>query len=157
MLKVLIADDHAIVRKGLKEILRERPEPTEIGEAGDGQAVLNMVDQDGWDILVLDISMPRLNGLEVLRRIKLMRPDLPVLMLSMHSAGMYIEQSLKLGAAGYLSKESAPEELLEAIDAARGGRIYISRALERELGRFPGGGAGGSATTGPHFLRHPLS
>ena len=82
MLKVLIADDHAIVRKGLKEILRERPGATEIGEAGDGQSVLTMVDQEGWDILVLDISMPRLNGLEVLRRIRLMRPDLPVLMLS---------------------------------------------------------------------------
>jgi len=155
VLKVLIADDHAIVRKGLKEILRERPEPIEIGEAGDGQSVLNMVDQDGWDILVLDISMPRLNGLEVLRRIKLKRPDLPVLMLSMHSAAMYIQQSLKLGASGYLSKESAPEELLEAIDAARGGRIYISRALERELGRGPHSGMGG-ATAGPHFLQHPL-
>jgi DNA-binding NarL/FixJ family response regulator len=130
VLKVLIADDHAIVRKGLKEILRERPEPIEIGEAGDGQSVLNMVDEALWDILVLDISMPRLNGLEVLRRIKVMRPDLPVLMLSMHSASMYIQQSLKLGASGYLSKESAPEELLEAIDVARGGQIYISRALE---------------------------
>ena len=157
MLKVLIADDHAIVRKGLKEILRERPEPIEIGEAGDGQSVLNMVDQDGWDILVLDISMPRLNGLEVLRRIKLKRPDLPVLMLSMHSAAMYVQQSLKLGASGYLSKESAPEELLEAIDAARGGRIYISHALERELGRGSSGGTGGSAAAGRSWLHHPLS
>jgi DNA-binding NarL/FixJ family response regulator len=68
---------------------------------------------------------------------------------------MYIQQSLKLGAAGYLSKESAPEELLEAIDAARGGRIYISRALERELGRGRNGGAGGAA--GPHLLHHPLT
>src|SRR5436190_16716878 len=118
MLKVLIADDHAIVRKGLKEILRERAEPTEVGEAGDGPAVLSMVNEDGWDILVLDISMPRLNGLEVLRQIKRDYPDLPVLMLSMHSASLYIQQSLKLGASGYLSKESAPEELLEAIDAA---------------------------------------
>src|SRR5438105_4131040 len=120
MLKVLIADDHAIVRKGLREILRERTEPTEVGEAGDGRAVLTMVDEDGWDILVLDISMPLLSGLEVLREIKRIRPTLPVLMLSMHSASMYIQQSLKLGASGYLSKESAPEELLEAIDAARG-------------------------------------
>jgi DNA-binding NarL/FixJ family response regulator len=148
VLKVLIADDHAIVRKGLKEILRERPEPIEIGEAGDGQTVLNMVDANGWDILVLDISMPRLNGLEVLRRIKLMHPDLPVLMLSMHSAAMYIQQSLKLGASGYLSKESAPEELLEAIEAARGGRIYISRALERELGSGTRGGPGGGSAAG---------
>jgi two-component system invasion response regulator UvrY len=144
MLKVLIADDHAIVRKGLREILRERAEPTEVGEASDGQAALTMVSENGWDILVLDISMPRLSGLEVLREIKRTRPDLPVLMLSMHSAAMYIQQSLKLGASGYLSKESAPEELLEAIDAARGGRIYISRALQHELG----GGSGGSAGAG---------
>jgi DNA-binding NarL/FixJ family response regulator len=152
VLKVLIADDHAIVRKGLKEILRERPEPIEIGEAGDGQSVLNMVDQDSWDILVLDISMPRLNGLEVLRQIKLKRPDLLVLMLSMHSAAMYIQKCIKLGASGYLSKESAPEELLEAIDAARGGRIYVSRVLERELGP----GTGGSAARGRHWFHHPL-
>jgi two-component system invasion response regulator UvrY len=155
LLKVLIADDHAIVRKGLKEILRERPEPIEIGEAGDGQSVLNMVDADTWDILVLDISMPRLNGLEVLRRIKLLQPDLPVLMLSMHSAAMYIQQSLKLGASGYLSKESAPEELLEAIDAARSGRIYISHALQTELGRGPGGAGGSSASL--LYYHDPLS
>jgi two-component system, NarL family, invasion response regulator UvrY len=132
MLKVLIADDHAIVRKGLREILRERVEPTEVGEAGDGVSVLNMIQADSWDILVLDISMPRLNGLEVLREIKRTHPNLPVLMLSMHSANLYIQQSLKLGASGYLSKESAPEELLEAIDSARGGGIYISRGLQND-------------------------
>ena len=140
MLKVLIADDHAIVRKGLKEILRERPEPTEVGEAGDGPSVLSMI-SDGWDVLVLDISMPRLSGLDVLREIKRAHPDLPVLMLSMHSAPLYIQQSLKLGASGYLSKESAPEELLQAIDAVRGGGIYISRGLQRDLGA-PGGNPG---------------
>jgi DNA-binding NarL/FixJ family response regulator len=133
MLKVLIADDHAIVRKGLREILRERPDPTEVGEAADGPAVLDQMRASAWDLVVLDITMPGMNGLEVLRRLRRQYPGVPVLMLSMHSSAMYVAQSLKAGASGYLSKETAPDELVSAIDAALAGRTYVSRALRGSL------------------------
>jgi DNA-binding NarL/FixJ family response regulator len=133
MLRVLIADDHAIVRKGLREILRERPDPTEVGEAADGPAVLAQMRAADWDLVVLDITMPGLTGLEVLRVLRRSHPDVPVLMLSMHSSAMYVAQSLKAGASGYLSKETAPEELISAIDAALAGRVYVSRSLRAGL------------------------
>jgi DNA-binding NarL/FixJ family response regulator len=133
MLRVLIADDHAIVRKGLREILRDRPDPTEVGEAADGPAVLEQMRATDWDLVVLDITMPGLNGLEVLRRLRRQYPRVPVLMLSMHSSAMYVAQSLKAGASGYLSKETAPEELVNAIDAALAGRTYVSRALRASV------------------------
>src|SRR5690242_10662744 len=112
MLKVLIADDHAIVRKGLKEILRSAAEPTTVGEASDGLQALERVEREDWDVVVLDVTMPGQNGLEVLKRLKRDRPKLPVVMLSMHSGYHYVLGSLKAGASGYLNKETAPEELL---------------------------------------------
>ncbi len=133
MLKVLIADDHAIVRKGLKEILREASEQTLVGEAGNGQEALDKVDGEAWDVVVLDITMPGLNGLEALKRLKRMRPTLPVLMLSMHSGYHYVMGSLKAGASGYLNKETAPEELVAAIHTAIEGGVYVSRSLAEAL------------------------
>jgi two-component system, NarL family, invasion response regulator UvrY len=126
MLKVLIADDHAIVRKGLKEILRDGPLPATVGEACDGFEVLDRVAEEDWDILILDITMPHLSGLQVLRQLKKDRPALPVLVLSMHSGPVYAAQSLKAGAAGFLSKESATDELLSAISAALAGKTYVT-------------------------------
>ena len=133
MLKVLIADDHAIVRKGLKEILREASESTHVGEAGNGQEALERVDREAWDVVVLDITMPGLNGLEVLKRLKRVQPGLPVLMLSMHSGYHYVMGSLKAGASGYLNKETAPEELVAAIHKAIEGGVYVSRSLAEGL------------------------
>ena len=133
MLKVLIADDHAIVRKGLKEVLRETAEPTAVGEASNGDEALNKIQSEAWDVVVLDITMPGCNGLEVLRQTKLQSPDLPVLMLSMHSGYHYVLGSLKAGASGFLNKETAPEELVTAIHTAMDGGIYVSRALAQEL------------------------
>jgi DNA-binding NarL/FixJ family response regulator len=130
MLRVLIADDHAIVRKGLREILREAAEETTVGEASNGAEALAQVRANQWDVVVLDITMPGQNGLEVLRLLKQGHPDLPVLMLSMHSGHHYINGSLKAGASGYLNKETAPEELINAIRTALDGGIYISRSLE---------------------------
>jgi two-component system invasion response regulator UvrY len=129
MLKVLIADDHAIVRKGLIEILRESPNPAFVGEAADGRQALDKIRAHPWDLVILDITMPGLSGLEVLREIKREQPGLPVVMLSMHTGSQYVQGSLRTGASGYLSKETAPEELLEAIQTVIGGGIYLSRDL----------------------------
>jgi two-component system invasion response regulator UvrY len=133
MLKVLIADDHAIVRKGLREILREASEQTTVGEASNGDEALARVAEEDWDVVVLDITMPGLNGLEVLKRLKRTHPHLPVLMLSMHSGYHYVMGSLKSGASGYLNKETAPEELITAIRTAINGGTYVSRSLAEGL------------------------
>jgi DNA-binding NarL/FixJ family response regulator len=133
MLRVLIADDHAIVRKGLREILREASETTEVGEASNGQEALDQVQAAEWDVVVLDITMPGQNGLEVLKQLKARFPKLPVLMLSMHSGYHYVMGSLKSGASGYLNKETAPEELIAAIRKAINGGIYVSRTLADNL------------------------
>jgi two-component system, NarL family, invasion response regulator UvrY len=133
MLKVLIADDHAIVRKGLREILREASEATTVAEASNGQEAFEKVAAEPWDVVLLDISMPGTSGLEVLRRLKQQRPLMPILMLSMHSGYHYVMGSLKAGASGYLNKESAPEELVAAIHTAIGGGVYVSHGLADEL------------------------
>jgi DNA-binding NarL/FixJ family response regulator len=133
MLRVLIADDHAIVRKGLREILREGAEETLVGEASDGHEALAQAQAEQWDVVVLDITMPGPNGLQVLKQLKQSQPNLPVLMLSMHSGYHYVTGSLKAGASGYLNKETAPEELVAAIHTAIAGGVYISRSLARAL------------------------
>ncbi|HUS15339.1 MAG TPA: response regulator transcription factor [Chloroflexia bacterium] len=133
MLKVLIADDHAIVRKGLKEILRAASEATTVGEASDGSEALAQVSAEPWDVVILDITMPGQNGLEVLKVLKRDHPKLPVVMLSMHSGYHYVMGSLKAGASGYLNKETAPEELVTAIRTAIDGGIYVSRSLAESL------------------------
>jgi two-component system invasion response regulator UvrY len=129
MLKVLIADDHAIVRKGLREILREAAETTVVGEAKNGEEALAKAASEAWDVVVLDITMPGASGLEVLKALKQRQPALPVLMLSMHSGYHYVTGSLKAGASGYLNKETAPEELVTAIHTVIEGGIYVSRGL----------------------------
>ena len=133
MLKVLIADDHAIVRRGLREILREAAESTLVAEASNGQEALDKVGDEAWDIVLLDISMPGYNGLDVLRLVKKRWPKLPVLMLSLHTGYHYVMGSLKAGASGFLSKETAPEELVAAIHTAIDGGVYISHGLADEL------------------------
>jgi DNA-binding NarL/FixJ family response regulator len=133
MLRVLIADDHAIVRKGLREILREASATTQVGEASNGREALDRVQADEWDVVVLDITMPGMNGLEVLKQLKALFPKLPVLMLSMHSGYHYVMGSLKAGASGYLNKETAPEELIAAIRTAIDGGVYVSRSLAENL------------------------
>lgn len=129
MIRVLIADDHAIVRKGLRQIVREQTAQMEIEEASDGQAVLEKVRNGQVDVLVLDLTMPGRNGLEILQEVKALRPSLPVLILSMHPEEQYAIRVLKAGAAGYMSKEAAPDELVPAIQKiARGGK-YMSATL----------------------------
>ena len=136
MLKILIADDHAIVREGLKQILAEYPDMEVAGEASTGRQVLEMVRKGEWDLVLLDITMPETNGLDTLKELKKEKPDLPVLMLSMHPEEQYAIRSLKAGVSGYLTKESAPKELINAIQkVARGGK-YISASLSEKLAAY---------------------
>ena len=105
MLKILVADDHTIVREGLKQILGEVPDMIVAGEASDGLEALHKVRQDHYDLVLLDIAMPGIGGLDVLKHLKSEKPDLPVLMLSMYPEDQYAVRTLKAGACGYLTKD----------------------------------------------------
>ena len=133
MISVFIADDHAIVRQGLKQIVSETADIQLAGEAADGYETLRLVRGGTCDVLVLDINMPGINGFDILRTLKQERPDLPVLVLSIHAEDQYAVRCLKAGAAGYLTKESAPEELVEAIRQVAAGGKYVSRGLAESL------------------------
>jgi len=132
-MKILIADDHAVVRRGLRQILAEEFKTLAACEAQNAQEALSLVrEQEDWDIVVLDISMPGKSGLEVLKELKQLRPQVPVLILTAHPEEQYALRVLKAGAAGYMTKESAPEHLIEAVRKVVGGERYISSTL-REL------------------------
>jgi len=133
MIKVLIADDHGILRRGLKEILGREMEGAVCGEAKDAQEVLAKIQNDHWDLVILDLSMPGRSGLDALRDIKEMQPNLPILVLSMHSEDQYGKRILKAGASGYMNKESAPEELIKAIRKVLAGGRYVSPALAERI------------------------
>jgi len=133
MIRILIADDHAIVREGLKQIVRDTPDITVAGEATNGWEVLDLVRERSWDLVLLDLAMPGRGGIETLKRLKREAPHLPVLVLSIYPEDQYAVRALKDGASGYLTKESAPDELVMAIrKAARGGR-YVSPTLGEKL------------------------
>jgi DNA-binding NarL/FixJ family response regulator len=129
MFRVLIADDHPIVRRGLKQILEDSGSIRSIDEAGSGQEVLDKISRAAFDIVLLDISMPGINGLETLEIAKKLKPLLPVLILSMYPEEEYAIRALKAGASGYLTKKSAPEELITAIRKISRGERYISPSL----------------------------
>jgi DNA-binding NarL/FixJ family response regulator len=133
MIDVFIADDHAIVRQGLKQILSDTPDMRLAGEATDGDEALRLARSGAWDVLVLDVSMPGRNGLDILNIVKQERPHLPVLVLSMHNESQFAVRFLKAGASGYLTKESAPDELVKAIRQVVAGDRYISRDLAETL------------------------
>ena len=133
MIKVLIADDHAILRRGLKEILVRELEVVTCGEAEDAQQVLAEVQNETWDLVILDISMPGRSGLDLLSDLQRAHPKLPVLVLSMHAEDQYGKRVLKAGASGYMNKESAPEELIKAIQKVLAGGRYVSPALAEKL------------------------
>lgn len=133
MIKILIADDHPIVRKGLKELIEETPDMTVADEASTGQEVLKKIHERDYDVVLLDISMPGRSGLDVLKELKTLKPKLPVLVLSIHPEEQYAVQALKAGAAGYLTKESAPDELISALKKASEGRKFVSSSLAEKL------------------------
>jgi len=133
MIRVLIADDHAIVRSGLTEILLRELKDSVCGEAGNAQQVLAQVQSQPWDLVILDVSMPGRSGIDVLTDLKAAKPKLPVLVLSMHPEDQYGKRVLKAGAAGYMNKNSAPEELIKAIRKVLAGGHYVSLALAEKL------------------------
>jgi two-component system invasion response regulator UvrY len=129
VIRVLLADDHAILRGGLKEILLRHLESVECGEAENAEQVLCQVRAHPWDLLILDITMPGRSGLDILTDLRLLQPDLPVLVLSMLPEDQFGKRVLKAGARGYLKKESAPEELIQAIHRVLAGGRYVSPTL----------------------------
>ncbi len=133
MIKVLIADDHPIVRQGLRQILGGTADMEVAGEAVNGQEALEQMRLGGWDVLVLDITMPGRSGFDILKELKYEQPDLPVLVLSIHAEEQLAVRVLKAGASGYLTKENAPEELVKAIRKVVGGGRYISPSLAESL------------------------
>jgi len=133
MIKVLIVDDHTIVREGLRQILEDTSDITVTGEASSAQEVLNKVKNNNFDLVLLDISLPGRSGLDVLKQLKSIKPDLPVLILSMHPEEQYAIRALRAKASGYLTKESASDELIKAIRKVSQGRKYITSSLAEKL------------------------
>ncbi len=133
MIRILIADDHAIFREGLRQILEDDADMVVADEASGGQEVLDKVSKNDYDLLLLDIAMPGLNGLDTLKLLRSSKPKLRVLVLSMYPEEQYAVRAIKAGAAGYITKKSASEELIEAIKkVSRGGR-YISASIAETL------------------------
>ena len=131
--EVLVVDDHAIIRDGLKKILADTDDLIVAGEASNGNAALEKVRERDWDLLVLDISMPGRNGLELIKLIKTERPKLPILIFSMHHEEQYAVRAIRAGASGYLSKEGDTELLLPAIRKVAAGGAFISPKLAELL------------------------
>jgi two-component system, NarL family, invasion response regulator UvrY len=135
MLRILIVDDHAITRDGLRRILSDYPDTMEVGEAANGAQTLTLVRQERWDLVLLDISLPDKSGLDVLKIIKKDQPDLAVIVLSMYPLDQYALRVLKAGGAGYLSKETASDQLLQAVQKAVGGGTFITPELAEHMAK----------------------
>jgi two-component system invasion response regulator UvrY len=133
MIKILIADDHTILRDGLKQILAECPDMTVAGEAENGFEALEKVRTHEWDLMVLDMAMPGKSGIDLLKQIKIERPKLPVLVLSMQKENQYAVRALKAGAGGYLCKDSASADLVRAIRKVAAGGMFISPTVAENL------------------------
>ena len=139
MIKVLVADDHAVVRRGVLQILSEAPDMYAAGEASTGHETLQAVRKDEYDVVLLDISMPEGSGIETLHQLRSLRPDMPILILSVYPERQYAIRALRAGAAGYVTKDSASEELIAAIrKVARGGK-YITSSVGEMLAAELGG------------------
>ena len=133
MIKILIVDDHPVVRQGLRQVISEESDMAVYGEAQNSQEAFERIHEQDWDVVVLDITMPGRGGLDVLKEIKHERPKLPVLMLSVHPEDQYAVRTLKAGASGYLTKESAPEELVRAIRKILQGGKFVGSTLAEKL------------------------
>jgi len=131
--RIILADDHTLFRQGVKRILTEVVDLEIIGEAGDGFQLLTLLNQLTPDMILLDISMPNLRGIEAIHEIKTLHPSVKVLILTMHNDKEYLYQAISAGAEGYLLKENADSELFSAIERIRQGRIYVSPNLSEEL------------------------
>lgn len=132
-LKIFIADDHLLIREGLKKLLQYESDLKIVGESDNPQDTIKYVTENDVDILILDINLPGQSGLDILKQLKTFKPDLHVLMLSMYPEGQFAERTLKAGASGYLTKEAATEELINAIHKVAKGGKYISHQLAEKL------------------------
>ena len=139
MTRILVVDDHALVRRGLIELLQSLPVGAEFGEAGTGADALSMACSESWDVVLLDLALPDRHGLDVLRELRAAKPKLPVLILTMFPEDQRALRVLEIGAAGYLTKESAPEELLLAIERVMAGHKYLSPAMSQAVADGLGG------------------
>ncbi len=133
MIKILVVDDHAIVRDGLKRILVDTPDIVVADEANNGEEVINKVGNNDYDLVLLDISLPGRDGLDVLKQLKCTNPQIPILILSMYPEEHYAVRSLRAGASGYLTKQSSSDELIGAIRKVANGRRYITPSLAEKL------------------------
>jgi DNA-binding NarL/FixJ family response regulator len=133
MIKILITDDHAIVRRGLRQILSETSDIVVGDEAENAHQLLELLPKNDYGVLVLDISLPGRSGFDILKQVKTLRPKLPILIHSMHSEEQFAVRALKAGASGYITKESAPEELIKAIRKVHAGGRYVSATLGEKL------------------------
>ena len=134
--ELLIVDDHAIVREGLKRIINEQSNLTVKHEAQTGESALEKIKSNHYDMIVLDISLPGKSGYQVLKEVKKIKPELPVLILSMHNNDHYINKMFQAGAAGYLTKDDAPEKIIEAINLVKSGRKYTNGLSAQILDRI---------------------
>lgn len=133
MLKILIADDHAVVRKGLRQILLEEYPSAKIGEVADAESLLNEVMGDSWDIVISDMNMPGRSGLDALSQIKQVAPQLPVLIMSMYPEDQYALRVLKAGASGYLGKDNIHDDIIKALQTVQLGKKYITPSIAEKL------------------------
>jgi DNA-binding NarL/FixJ family response regulator len=133
MMRILLIDDHPVVRLGVRRILTEHYHPVFISEAGDAETGATQALSEEWDVVVLDITMPGAVGLDVLKNLHEQRPELPILVLSIHPANQFARRALHAGAAGYLTKDSATSELVGAIEEVRHGRKYVSDAVKATM------------------------
>ncbi len=136
MIRILIADDHGVVRQGLRQIISERMNMTVAAEAASGQEALDLVRENEFDVAIIDIAMPGRGGLDILRDLRAERPDMKVIVLSMYSEEQYAVRSLRDGAAAYLTKTSAPDELVLAIETVAAGRRYITSSIADRLAGY---------------------
>ena len=133
MIRILIADDHALVRRGLKQLISETREMEVTGEAATAAEVIANASKNNYDVIILDITMPGVNGLEILKQLKHEQPRTPILILSFHPEEQYAVRALRAGAAGYLTKDRAPAELIAAIRSIARGKKYVTSSLAEKL------------------------
>jgi DNA-binding NarL/FixJ family response regulator len=137
MIRILLVDDHPVVRQGIRTILTERMKGAVVGETGDAVTAMEQVRTGQWDIVLADISLPGTSGLDLIKHLRRLYPTLPTLVVSMHPSAQFARRALTAGAAGYLTKDSLPEEFVAAIEDARRGRRYVSADTESGLTRWP--------------------
>jgi DNA-binding NarL/FixJ family response regulator len=146
LIKILLADDHSIVRAGLRRIVEESGDLQVVAEADDGREAIELVKKTDPDVAVIDISMPGLDGLEVISQLQSRRPQLPILVLTMHEEGQYVVRAIQVGAMGYLTKQSAPEQLVNAIRKVHDGQRYLTDDATEALALRVARGSDGQST-----------